>query len=257
MASKPVHLALLTLVVSVAGCGRETPSTSAEVAPPAPAAPAPAAVDAPVADPATAATPSIGRIVDGSLVGTKLSFFERFAGQPTYATVDKSDYRIAGCDVSALTDGETVHAIRIASSADCTAVLPGFSASLALNGEPTFADFERAFADAAYKAPCTGRYCGNAFEPYFDAVVPGPHANNFVDYVASAYFIADASDAGRVWEAHMQAEAGDAFLEDQRFNCDRRFDAAARAAFAAIKVDSVTFGPDIDTLKCAEDVRPE
>jgi len=114
----------------------------------------------------------------------------------------------------------------------------------------TFAQFEKAVGDVQYHSPCI-ESCGNAFDSYVDAVIPGFHANGFNDVVARAAFVEDdAIKASMSWAEQLTAAAGADYVMNTKFNCDTSHEAIPRPLFANVKVQKIIFGSGVDDSSC-------
>lgn len=247
---------MLAALLLVAAC-RPSTEPGATAAPPASIAPtttsAPAAAQAPPAP--VAATPSgISPIVAPDTIGVTKAFLERSLGPSRYETPDRATYRAGGCDITVDFDGKgAVREVGIDLEPGCAfdaAALTGADRPVPVQGPMTFADFEARFGPAHYLAPCL-RLCGNAYDPYVDAVVPGTRVNGVVDIAAHAVFVADAViEASMAWQEKLTARAGEAYVMDTRFNCEREHDDIPREAFARAPVERLRFGRGLGSTDC-------
>ena len=114
----------------------------------------------------------------------------------------------------------------------------------------TFAQFETMFGDVHYTSPCIAS-CGNASDPFVDAVSFGSHANGFVDVAANGAFTSEeVLEAAGTWRERLEAAAGEEYVVYGTFNCERTHNELARAAFATAQVPRIRFGRDLGTRDC-------
>lgn len=186
-------------------------------------------------------------------IGATKEFLERSLGQSTYETPDEARYEVEGCEVSLSMADRAVTAVTVELAPTCqfdVAGLIGSESPVVVRGALTFARFEQLFGQAGYTSPCLS-LCGNAYDPYVDAVVPGSRANGVVDIAANALFVSDeVLDAASVWREQLTAKAGEEYVTGTRFNCERTHNDIARSAFAAAQVDRIQFGRSLGTDDC-------
>jgi hypothetical protein len=221
--------------------------------PSAPATTTPAAENpAPAASAAAArVAPSESRLLKvlaPDNIGRRLDIFERIAGAPKDATADGATYEVDGCVVNVTTKDSAITWITLSlAGPQCTvdlAPIVGQSHVVKPGAPLTYGDLEKAMsASAQYLAPCVGRGCGNAFEPYFEAVFPGVHANNFTDIVGSSMMSSDGVDAQTTaWVDELEQVAGEDYIFDSKVACDRAHDDLARKHLATAVVETLGFG---------------
>ena len=246
-----IRIAAIASLLTAAAC---QPSAS----PSAPQAPARATAEAQLPDvadhtarAAAAASPTTGisPVIGFSSLGATKGFLERTLGPSTYETPDEASYTVGACEVTlGLDERAAVTSVSVQLKSGCTFDASGISGHqrpLTIDGPVTFAEFERLFGRARYTSPCL-RDCGNAYDPFIDAVVAGSRASGFVDVSAHAVFAAGpVLDASNVWEQKLRSSAGDAYVDRGRFNCDATFDAIPRAAFRDVMIESLVFGSDL------------
>lgn len=186
-------------------------------------------------------------------IGSTKEFLERSAGQSIAETEDKSKYMVDGCPVAFTLNGKTVTSIDVTLAKGChfdMAGILGQPSPVPVDDSFTFAQFEKMAGEAQYHSPCIDM-CGNAFDPYVDAIVPGFHANGFNDVVARAVFVEDdAVDASLHWSEQLKAVAGEDFVVDAKFNCDASHDDIPRRLFAKVKVQEIIFGTPASDQNC-------
>jgi hypothetical protein len=243
-----ISVALLAMAVAVGGCAESTQGHAASAAPtasPPQAANPPPAASAPLVSDSS----RLAAILDPSMLGVTPAFFDKKAGDPERATETQNNYRIDGCLVLAHLEGQSVQSIELVLTPSCHADL----SSLVPAGEKfqvtenlTFGQFESSLGNAFYKTTCL-YMCGNAYDPTIDAVIPGVHANNFMDIVAVTH---DGYEASEKWREAIVSAKGDDYVAQTRFNCDRQFDMVARQAFSAERVVSIRFGYGLDDYTC-------
>lgn len=253
--------ALATLVL-LAACQQQAPEAPAAAAP-APADPTEAApaTSAPPADLMARGTPaaaesadSITRIVNLQSIDATKEFLERTLGQSKYETPDTAQYVVAGCNINLVfAENKAVSSVSIDLTKGCRFDASGLTQSekpVMVDGPMTFAQFEDTFGQARYTSPCL-TMCGNAFDPYVAAVVPGYSANRGIDVAGVSVFVADAvSDASNVWQTKLTEKAGEDYVIDTKFNCEDTHNDIPRAAFAKAPVETLQFGRDLNEASC-------
>lgn len=228
---RKTHLALAvaTAVLSVAGCSQQVDQ---------------AAASAQQIDQATRSA-KIDKVADLEMIGTTIEFFERTAGDPVRATEWMNNYEVDGCPVTVGLAGRSVDTISIDLIPGCKLDFAGIAGGrepIPVDGPLTFGEFEQIAGHAEFKSPCLSG-CGNAYDPYVEAIAVGSRADNFRVVVARTQFIGDAAiSASRRWQEAITARAGEDYVMNTRFNCEPTFDPEARVAFADVAVESITFG---------------
>lgn len=195
----------------------------------------------------------ISRLLQANSIGATKAFVERTLGQSTYETEHEASYRVDGCEVTLGLDGNSVGSVSIALAPGCRFDVAGLVDSpqpVVIDGTISFAQFEAVFGQARYTSPCL-MLCGNAYDPYLDAVVQGSRADGFIDIAAHVLFVDDAVlDATTRWQEQLTAMAGEDYVMSTKFNCDASHDSIARAAFATVPVEKITFGSGLGTWDC-------
>lgn len=234
----------------LAGCQKQAPSEAE------PAAVTAAPVEAPEAgaEPeAKAGAAGLGDVLQARSIGATKAFVERSLGQSTYETEAEANYQVEGCEVTVGLAGISVTSVSIALAPGCRFDVAGLVHSpqpVMVDGAISFAQFETIFGQARYTSPCL-TLCGNAYDPYLDAVVTGSRADGFVDIAAHVLFVDDAVlDAKFLWQEQLTAQAGEDYVMSTRFNCDASHDDIARTAFADVTVEKIQFGTDLGTRDC-------
>jgi hypothetical protein len=198
--------------------------------------------------------PDISRIVSPRSIGSSRDFLERTLGQPVDETPETAYYAAGGCDVTVdFAEDGAVSAVSVALEDGCrfdaSGLAPG--TSIRVDGALSFARFEQAFGNARYSSPCLAS-CGNAFDSYVDAVVPGNGATGTVDIGAQTLFVVeDAVEASGVWQEQLTAENDEDFVIDTTFNCEEGHDRIPRVAFAQVRVERLRFGRNLGTTDCS------
>lgn len=247
--------AIAIAAITLAACQQQAPATVTEPA----AAPAvqsdatPAPASAPTVE-AAAEGQGISRIVAIESIGATKEFLERTLGQSTYETPQEARYTASGCDVSvSFGEDKAVSQISIALKPGCrfdASKLANLDAPLVIDGPLTFAQFEKLFGQAHYTSPCL-TLCGNAYDPYVDAVVGGVRANGMIDVSAHAIFVEDpVLEAVGQWRDKLQTTKGEDYVMNTKFNCERDQDAIPSAAFANVQVEAFQFGREIGSSDC-------
>lgn len=241
--------ATLTLALFLGACDKPGVPVSAPGEVPQSTRPGVAASGANVKN--TAAVTAVSRlavVLDPDLLGVTPAFFDKKAGEPERATEDENTYNIDGCTVVAHLKGQSVQSIELLLSPTCHADLSrlGQGPKFLVSDQLTFGQFQAIAGPAQFKSTCL-YMCGNAYDPTDDAVIPGFHANNFMDIVAVTM---TAYEAREKWRQPMMASKGEDYVVNTKFNCDREFDPVARKAFADEKVESLRFGHGLDEYSC-------
>ena len=178
-------------------------------------------------------------------IGTTKEFLERTIGPSTSETEGDAHSKVDGCPVTLALNGKTVTSVDVTLAKGChpdLAGLLGQQAPMPVGDSLTFAQFEKEAGEAQYHSPCI-EMCGNAFDPYADAIISGSHANGFNDVIARATFVQDdAVNASEQWAERLKAAAGEDFVTDAKFNCDSSHDDIPRKLFAGVKVQEIIFG---------------
>lgn len=232
-----IRIALLPAMVLMAACNQSQSATEAT--------PAPSATSSVAAPTATAPPSRLSQLLRLQSIGTTKEFLERTIGPSTAETEADAQYTVDGCPVKLALNGKTVTSIDVTLAKGChfdMAGILGEPTPVLVNDSLTFAQFEKAAGEAQYHSPCI-EMCGNAFDPYVDAIVPGFHANGFNDVVAKATFVQDdAVNASTLWAEQLKATAGEDYVTDVKFNCDSSHDNVPRQLFAEVKVQEIIFG---------------
>jgi len=202
---------------------------------------------------AATTAPGITPIVALDSIGATKEFLERTLGESTYETPDEARYTVDGCDVSVGFHDRAVSMISIDLQEGCrfdVSGLTGTQSDVVVDGPLTFGEFEQLFGEADYRAPCLAS-CGNAYDPYVDAVVGGSRANGVIDVSAHSVFVNDSViQAANEWRDELTAERGEDYVFETQFNCTREHNAVARRIFARIEVHSLQFGRELGTYEC-------
>lgn len=198
-------------------------------------------------------SPRLAQLLRLQSIGATKEFLERTTGPSTSETETGAQYTVDGCQVTLALAGKTVTSIDITLAKGCRFDLAGIlgrPTPMPVNGSLTFAQFEKTAGEAQYHSPCI-EMCGNAFDPYVDAVIPGFHANGFNDVVARATFVGDdAIDASARWAQRLDAVAGKDFVTEAKFNCNASHDDIPRQLFASVGVQDIAFGSVEDDASC-------
>jgi hypothetical protein len=243
------RLALFSTVLATAACSQSPGSQETAIPPP-----SSQAATALQANQSSNQSPSrLAQVVRLQSIGTTKEFLERTVGASVAETESEAQYDVDGCHVTVELDGRTVKSLAIKLDKGCRfdlAGVTGQTAPIPVDDSLVFATFEKLAGGAQYHSPCI-EMCGNAFDPYVDALVPGFHANGFVDVVARATFVADdATSASMAWADQLKAAAGEDFVMNAQFNCDASHDDIPRNLFANVKVQEIIFGSGLDESRC-------
>ena len=195
----------------------------------------------------------LSRVLQANAIGATKAFLERSLGLSTYETEYEASYLVDGCNVTLGLNGNSVDSVSIALAPGCRfdmAALAGSPQPLVIDGVIRFSQFEAFFGQARYTSPCLAM-CGNAYDPYVDAVVQGARVDDFIDIAAQVLFVGDAAvEAASVWRDQLTATAGEEYVLTTQFNCDARHNEIPRAAFADVTVETIQFGRDLGTRDC-------
>lgn len=230
---------MLPAIVLMAACNRSPDKSATPTAPP--KAPATSAASAQTAQ----SSSRLSQLLRLQSIGATKEFLERTIGPSVAETENGAQYTIDGCPVTLTLDGKTVTSIDVTLANGCRIDLSGIlgqPSPVPVDDSLTFAQFEKVAGDAQYHSPCI-EMCGNAFDPYVDALIPGFHANGFNDVVAHAAFVQDdAVNASLRWADELKKVTGDDFVTEAKFNCDSSHDDIPRRLFADVKVQEIIFG---------------
>jgi len=240
-----------TFTTLLPGCQQQptppAPAAAIQTASPAP----PSTTDAQPAAEAPAKR-KIDSIVQLESIGATKEFLERTLGLSTYETPDEATYKLDGCQVQLRVRDRAVEQVTIQLEPGCTFDAGGLTGqeSTLVSGPITFSEFEELFGAAHYTAPCL-RLCGNAYDPFVDAVVYGSRVNGVIDVSATAIFVEPAViDASDVWENELVKLESEEWVGNTRFNCERQHNGVAQKAFSKVKVEHISFGRDLGTADC-------
>ena len=108
----------------------------------------------------------------------------------------------------------------------------------------TIGGFAHGAFGANLRAQATCIYlCSNAADPTVDFTWEGPHAANFLSVVLTVVLASDAAvGASERWAEVMRKTENDDYIDKAKFNCEKKYDASAIAAFNDVKVDEITIG---------------
>lgn len=196
---------------------------------------------------------TVKEVFNGEMLGTNQRYFESIAGIPRQSYGDSHVFRVQGCDITATINNGAVASLSMELGGQCQANLGTFIGDYAPPAGQTLtpgAFEESSGGGLSYLADCLS-LCGNAADPSVYALWEGPRAAGFMEVMLEVVLVdGDALDAASLWQDHMTKAAGEDFVMDTRFNCDRRFDAEAHQAFKDVKVTAVTIGHGLSTPRC-------
>ncbi|PYY84818.1 hypothetical protein DNK59_16360 [Pseudomonas sp. TKO26] len=196
---------------------------------------------------------SVAEVFNGEMLGTNQRYFESVAGIPRESFGDEHKFKVQGCDITATVEGGTVSKLRMELTPKCQADLTQFVGTFApAPGKPlTVGAFSASSGGGlSYSASCLSM-CGNAADPSFYAHWEGPRAIGFREVLLEVVLASDpALDAANQWEAQMRKAEGEDYVMETRFNCDRKYDAAAQKAFEKVQVSAVTIGTELKASGC-------
>lgn len=234
-----IRISLIPVLMLMAACNH--PQSAEATAPPqaSHSAPAPSS--------------KLSQLLRLQSIGTTKEFLERTIGPSTSETEADAQYTVEGCPVTLALNGKTVTSVDVTLAKGCHPDLAGIlgqQAPMPVGDSLTFAQFEKAGGEAQYHSPCI-EMCGNAFDPYVDAIISGSHANGFNDVIARATFVPDdAINASEQWAEQLKAAAGEDFVTDAKFNCDSSHNGIPRKLFAGVKVQDILFGTVAPDSSC-------
>ena len=161
-------------------------------------------------------------------------------------------YQVQGCQVTVGVSNGAVQSLGMALSSGCSVDLSRFfnkSRTAPPANAMTFGDLGNFVSDygnsseqGSFAADCLDG-CGNAYDPLVYGHYVGPQSDDNLEIVASAS-TADAAtgDAASKWEALMQAQSGQDYVDNTTFNCDGKYDAQAASFLQNVRITSITIG---------------
>ncbi len=197
-------------------------------------------------------------------LGVRVAYLESLTGPamhefPGAGGTETRDYRVDGCLVGAGIDQGTVRYLRLSLTPRCNFNLGSFLGNgYGTTTGLTVGKFARGlFGASAIRVQSSCVYlCGNAADPSVDFTWEGPHAANFVGVTLGVTLVnGPALDGSGKWTDAMRRRDGQAYIEQTRFNCDRKWDAEGVQAFAPAQVNQVTIGFDLPASDYANHCR--
>lgn len=192
-------------------------------------------------------------VFNGEMLGTNQRYFESIAGIPRQSYGNSHIFRVQGCDITATINNGAISALNMELGGKCQVNLSTFIGDYAppAGQALTPGNFEKSSGGGlSYLADCL-YLCGNAADPSVYAYWEGPRAAGFMEVMLEVVLVDDeALNAASIWQDHMTKAAGEDFVMDTRFNCDRRFDTVAHQAFKDVRVTAVTIGHGLSTPGC-------
>lgn len=191
--------------------------------------------------------------VKPDMIGAEVKWFEAQIGPAFRIDGDYRTYRLDGCEFGVEAAGDKIAGFQMPVSPECAfnlaAFMPNADAVPPLDAM-TFAAFDAAVGGLAiFQADCL-KLCGNAFDPSVYAAWQGGRADNLMTVTLGARQVDDATiDAALAWEKAMEGEDED-YLLDARFNCDGKYNEAARAILKDVKPDTVYLGVASTGISC-------
>ncbi len=186
--------------------------------------------------------PAVQAIVTPDTIGAEVKWLEAQIGPAFRVEGPRRTYRLNGCAFAVQDVGGKIEGFELPVSEACAFDLAAFmpnAEGLPKLADLTFASFDRAVASqVTYQADCL-KLCGNAFDPSVYAAWQGGRADNMMSVTLGKRLVDDVSiDASMAWEKAMEAE-GDDYLIDTKFNCDGKYNDAARTTLAPVKPDTI------------------
>lgn len=185
-------------------------------------------------------TPRLTALLTPKTVGRQLATFERIAGPAKYVEANTRSYDVDGCAIGiALDRDSTIRRLGVRASRTCRPPLAAmFGQGLPPLGVATFDDFRKGgWGRPRYEALCSFD-CGNSTDPFVYALW-GPTRQAGPAAIAEVRIDDDRSIAAHLrWHRAVEG-AGDAYMQEERFNTDPRSQAVARRQFSNIRVTGV------------------
>lgn len=194
----------------------------------------------------TATTSSkIDQLLDPTLLGGNLQFFEAISGPAKQIHGELRLYELGSCLVSLTVSNQRILSISTSISRECN---PG-SLGHRLNGM-TLSQAAAAFGQGTFDADCL-RGCGNAFDPGYTLAIEGYRANGFTSYLFTAQSVSEA-DWRRIdaWETKMVAAEGEDYVIMGRYRCDDRYQPDAASAVSSLRIASVMITNELERPQC-------
>jgi hypothetical protein len=223
LARYSLRLALALALLGLAGCS------------PQPAKPPPPQVKSPIA-----------RIFAPDMLSAQVPYLEKTFGLVAYHVDGLTrTYKVGSCMVDVTTDKQgNIASLGLETvSRECSFDLAPFVG--AQHAMPVdrlaFGQLYGPMADGKFYADCI-YLCGNAADPVVTFFYEGPHSLQFLQVAASVTLVDDASiNAAGAWQAAMKPEGQD-YVVQTRFNCDNKYEAAARTAFSNVRISAISVG---------------
>lgn len=203
-----------------------------------------------ISAPKQSASPAITKVFTPDMIGVDRAYLEQFTGiaRITDTFFHTASYRVDGCDIKVYFGGPSGGAV-VAFAMDvdehCTFDLAPFiqkQKPVQVN-RLTFGDFDQVIGYyTQYYADCLG-LCGNAYDPSVYSHYSGPHALGFLEVMVSS----TGSYKGMfAWQEIMQAQKGDEWIIEQRYNCEpQSFTNEAKKLFAHDPIERIEIGYDL------------
>lgn len=224
-----------------AGVASVTPGTSESIGSDLPLAEVTGAAE-PAPSP-SAAVADFQWAMSSSILGLNPAFVEARLGPAKEKSADYLTFEVQRCEVQYDVKGNRIVAAHSAVNAQCQPTVDGRR----ITPKTTFGSF--AGTNASLVSYCIFN-CGNAADPTIDLLIPGYHANGFVDVVLGGGYSDASSDAMDLWESvirrrHGVAEDDWENLDYEWFSCVKDAPPEVARMMRAETVISVTIGRDI------------
>lgn len=192
----------------------------------------------------------LSRIVNPDMLGVQVAYLESITGparrvhQAFRAQGQDREYRIGGCEVTALVRGGEVAAYRVPLSRTCTFDLrrfPNVQTPVPVH-QATFGMIADQFSASRFLPACLSG-CGNAADPTFGLYGEGSRAQSSIEIVVSATY--NNEQVGRAAEALRQSASrlvSDDDITMGRFSCHPQYDRLAQRHFQGVRIHEITIG---------------
>lgn len=192
----------------------------------------------------------VPRIMNTDMLQIQVPFLETITGPARRVSPriggpgQEREYRIDGCELTAITTGTQVNAYRLGLSPTCTfemrRLIPNFRPAGSAN-QVTFAMLAQSFGTEFLPSCLMG--CGNAADPAFSIFGESSRADGSIEVLATAIYNNDqvAAAAERLSGSARRVMSEDAII-DGRFNCHPRYQELAQQAFSNVRIRQITLG---------------
>ena len=196
-------------------------------------------------------------IFQHDMLGAQVPYLERITGPAWRVIGNDRFYKVAGCTVTVATADHSIRSWALDLNDRCTFDPNPFfvfdsriSGRLPSANRITFGEFDRLFRSGQFSSDCI-TMCGNAADPTAYELVRGGSVANDIDAKLEVVLVGDdALAASRTWAQSMARLHGEDYVNMGQFQCDRDSQPVARAAFAAVRITTLTVGYDIVFPRC-------